>query len=1063
LLVALGLLSPGMAAALGLGGLTLKSYLNEPLQAEVALLETSDLDPTQIRVRLATREDFARAGVDRAYFLTSMKFEVEQREDDSMVLVVTSADPVREPYLDFIVEARWPAGRLLREYTLLLDPPIYVGDDTGITARARVPVETGAAASRSGSGAASSTAPSQPVAQPPGITDRNYAAGTQSAPSSGGRYLVKRSDTLWGIASAARPGGASVQQTMLDIQRLNREAFIAGNINQLKAGYVLQLPSADQITTPSREQAIAEIERQTQRWQDAAAGELRMDASEDDGAGAAAGSTGEGRLEIAGVEDAADSPAPGGDVSARMEDLDRVQRENADLSNRLSAMEEQMAMQERLIALKDEQIAALQASLTEAGQSAEIPDSELEGTIEPLEPAQPQLPAAKGPEETAPAEQAAERPAPAPEPAPAPPRRAAPEPTLVDMLMANLLYVAAGLLILVLLVVLVLRNRLSFSMPSIGRGKAQPAPSSGGGKDDDEFADVSLSDESLIVDEVEEGAEQAASAVETVSSYSSAPDEEAYAAQFETGDALAEADIYIAYGRFPQAVDLLKTAISIEPANTDYRYKLMEACIEMVESAEFQQQYADLQVIGDEHVLARARGLLEAVDGGEVWLQDLPPPSITPEQVEAAQAAAREQQGAETVDLGLDDAGDATDEAAAEVDETALESLDIDTDDLEADGLDDSLELDEESLELDEGGLELGEDSLELDDGGLELDEGGLELDEDSLELYEDSRELDDDSPGFAEDTSSLSESGPEREDELALDLGAEPAGDEDYPDLGGGAIALDDGLDLGVDDDADALVLDEDESESSTSGTEELVTATDDADPGDDEDSLDDLLSGFDDDALEAAPDADDDALDLGDFDEGDSDFDLEFEDEGASPASASASAEGALDLPDLDDLGDLDDLESADSDNVAGLADGFDDEDDGDLSGFGDLALEDAGEESSDSELDGLEMSLDDDGDLGGLSDDLASDLDGADIALDDDGDDDLAGLELDMSDDDGDAESLFAADGDEIDTKLDLARAYVDMGDHDGARSILSEVMGSGNESQQKEAQTLLEGLD
>ncbi|MEE4660867.1 MAG: FimV/HubP family polar landmark protein [Halieaceae bacterium] len=1045
LLVALGLLSPGMAAALGLGGLTLKSYLNEPLQAEVALLETSDLDPSQIRVRLATREDFARAGVDRAYFLTSMKFEVEQREDDSMVLIVTSADPVREPYLDFIVEARWPAGRLLREYTLLLDPPIYVGDDTGITARARVPVESGTAASRTGSGAASSTAPSQPAAQQPTIADRNYAAGTQSAPTSGGRYLVQRSDTLWGIAAAARPGGASVQQTMLDIQRLNREAFIAGNINQLKAGYVLQLPSADQITTPSREQAIAEIERQTQRWQDAAAGELRMDASEDDDAGSAAGSTGEGRLEIAGVEDATDSPAAGGDISARMEDLDRVQRENADLSNRLSAMEDQMAMQERLIALKDEQIAALQASLTEAGKSAEIPETELEGTIEPLEPAQPQRPAATDAAEAETAAPAVERPA----PAPAPPRRAAPEPTLVDMLMANLLYVAAGLLIIVLLVVLALRNRLSFSMPSIGRGKAQPAPSSGGGKDDDEFADVSLSDESLIVDEVEEGAEKAASAVETVSSYSSAPDEEAYAAQFETGDALAEADIYIAYGRFPQAVDLLKTAISIEPANTDYRFKLMEACIEMVESAEFQQQYADLQVIGDENVLARARGLLEAVDGGEVWLQDLPPPSITPEQVEAAQAAAREQQGAETVDLGLDDPGDLADETALEIDDSALESLDIDTDDIETAGLDDSLELDDNSLELDD-------DSLELDDDSLELDADSLALDDDSLEL-DDSITLDDESPDPGEDASSLPEADAEPEDELSLDLDAEPAGDEDYPDLASASLALDDDLDLGVDDDAETVVLDDEKSASPSSGIEDTESVTDVA-GADEEDSLDDLLSGFGDDMLETASDTDDDSLDLGDFDDEDSDFDLEFEDENTSSASAGASSEGSLDLPDLDDL------DSAAPDDEVSLADGLDDEDDdSDLSGFGDLELEDSGEEGADSDLDDLEMSLDDDGDLGGLSDDLASELDGADIALDDDGDDDLAGLELDMSDDDGDAESLFAADGDEIDTKLDLARAYVDMGDHDGARSILSEVMGSGNESQQKEAQALLEGLD
>ena len=114
LLFVLGLLGPGIAAALGLGELTLKSYLNEPLDAEVQLLEIGDLDPTQIKVRLATREDFSRAGVERAYFLTSLQFEVVADGSDGAKLLITSSDPVREPFLDFIVEARWPTGRLLR-------------------------------------------------------------------------------------------------------------------------------------------------------------------------------------------------------------------------------------------------------------------------------------------------------------------------------------------------------------------------------------------------------------------------------------------------------------------------------------------------------------------------------------------------------------------------------------------------------------------------------------------------------------------------------------------------------------------------------------------------------------------------------------------------------------------------------------------------------------------------------------------------------------------------------------------------------------------------------------
>ncbi len=208
-LLVFGLLSPGMAAALGLGELTLKSYLNEPLIAEVKLLEIGDLDPSQIRVRLATREDFARAGVERAYFLTSLRFEVIGTPSGGALLQIRSSDPVREPYLDFIVEARWPSGRLLREYTVLLDPPIFVGDDSGITARASTSERR---AGRPGRGEPASRPPQQasaPAARAP--SQRNYDARATDRPISGEQYLVQRADTLWKIADAGRPAGASVQ------------------------------------------------------------------------------------------------------------------------------------------------------------------------------------------------------------------------------------------------------------------------------------------------------------------------------------------------------------------------------------------------------------------------------------------------------------------------------------------------------------------------------------------------------------------------------------------------------------------------------------------------------------------------------------------------------------------------------------------------------------------------------------------------------------------------------------------------------------------------------------
>ena len=110
-LLVFGLLCPGIAAALGLGELTLESYLNEPLRAKIDLLEVGNLDEGQVRIRLASRDDFERAGVERAYFLTSLKFEVVIDGSGGGKLIISSRESVREPYLDFLIEVRWPQGR----------------------------------------------------------------------------------------------------------------------------------------------------------------------------------------------------------------------------------------------------------------------------------------------------------------------------------------------------------------------------------------------------------------------------------------------------------------------------------------------------------------------------------------------------------------------------------------------------------------------------------------------------------------------------------------------------------------------------------------------------------------------------------------------------------------------------------------------------------------------------------------------------------------------------------------------------------------------------------------
>lgn len=124
-IAAASVLTSGMAHGLGLGEITLKSALNQPLDAEIELLEVRDLGSGEVIPSLASPEEFSKAGVDRLYYLTDLKFTPVVKPNGKSVIRVTSSKPVQEPYLNFLVQVLWPNGRLLREYTVLLDPPLW--------------------------------------------------------------------------------------------------------------------------------------------------------------------------------------------------------------------------------------------------------------------------------------------------------------------------------------------------------------------------------------------------------------------------------------------------------------------------------------------------------------------------------------------------------------------------------------------------------------------------------------------------------------------------------------------------------------------------------------------------------------------------------------------------------------------------------------------------------------------------------------------------------------------------------------------------------------------------
>jgi pilus assembly protein FimV len=260
------------AWALGLGDIRLSSALNEPLRAEVDLLSATTEELDNLTIILASSETFARYGLDRPLFLQGINFRIVKSGGmDGNVITVVSQDPITEPFITFLVEATWSRGRLLREYTLLLDPPTFAPPPVQESATA---VTAPRQSTQADSGRIERQTESQ-IAPPPSREAQPTPAPSRGTPppdpasfdtTSGGDYRVQRGDTLWGITQRMRPDSRlTMNQTMLAIFEANPQAF-AGNINIMAAGADLRIPSADEIFRINRRDALSEVQRQNNEW-----------------------------------------------------------------------------------------------------------------------------------------------------------------------------------------------------------------------------------------------------------------------------------------------------------------------------------------------------------------------------------------------------------------------------------------------------------------------------------------------------------------------------------------------------------------------------------------------------------------------------------------------------------------------------------------------------------------------------------------------------------------------------------------------------------------------------
>jgi pilus assembly protein FimV len=397
-------LSGSHAFALGLGTIQVKSKLNQPLDAEIPILQGTAGEAEGLLVQMAAAEDFDRVGLNRSRLSVPLEFTIVKGSRGDAVIKVTSKEIIREPFLDFLVEANWPKGRLLREYTVLLDPPV-MAPATGSAVTAvpkaleRAPTQVvpeskpKPAPPPKSAPVAVAPAPSRPVETP----SRPAAAPKRAV--SGNEVTVEEGDTLSGIARSVRPDEATnINQLMLAMLKQNPNAFFKNNINTLKRGAILRIPSADEAkAVGSASEAAAQVHAQIEDWRGGAAAKPTLVADtgtqpEPKTPAATAKPTSTSTTPTAAAKPKTDSlelvppkagkdtiamadrPGSGGsntanelrsELSRTKETLTSREQESSELKSRVKELEETKNKSDRMITLQKSEIADLQNKLAQ--------------------------------------------------------------------------------------------------------------------------------------------------------------------------------------------------------------------------------------------------------------------------------------------------------------------------------------------------------------------------------------------------------------------------------------------------------------------------------------------------------------------------------------------------------------------------------------------------------------------------------------------------------------------------------------------------------------------------
>ena len=1056
------------AGAAGLGAINVFSGLGQPLRAEIELNATPQ-ELQSLSARVANADAFQQANVTYSPLMNSIRLNVETRGNRSVVRV-TSDRPVNEPFLDLVVELNWAAGRALREYTFLLDP-VDISPPPA-TAAATPPAAAATSA--------------RPVSSPRPVPAPAASAPTpvrQAASAAGpAEYRVSRGDTLRVIASRFQPADTNLDQMLIALLRENPAAFDGGNINRLRAGAVLRIPDAAEVVSVDRATARREIVAQAadfEAYRNRLAGTVatrepaRAPEAQREQSGAVVARVEEPRAtqpadrvevsgsagESAGAENAA--------RSARLQALEEelVAREKAleEAGARLGELEGVIRDLQRLIEVRNQDLAQLQQQVAAAPVSpppapveqpapveapvpppaveapvlappavpvqpeevveerppVDLPDEELvdereasedvaveevvEERVPEVQTQQPVVEPAPVVEAAPPPAPPAVQPAPAAPVAPPPERKPAPqpvppveEPSFLSSMLADPMMLGGGGAVLALL---------------LGYGAYRTRQS----RKAREMADHSLT----LMSEEQSGAHsvfgvKGGQAVDTGSSSVLHTDfSQSGLASIDADegvDPVAEADVYMAYGREAQAEEILLDALKADASRPAVFLKLLEVYALRPDVKKFEAIATDFysrtggagsdwvkaaemgRKVDPENPLYAERNIMDVA--GLEAPETEPGPSATPSRGRGDVAAAAVLAGA---------AAAAAAEAAAEPGAAEMPDL------LELPSLDEPEQAEDENVSLSDVDFT---ESLPVEPSESQMKSTWTV-------------------PGDMRQLAEAVESGSDDELTAALDKAAHPQ--EEAPEMKADTSVLD--FDLGLDDmpsDESPEEVDESHFETSQGLTFELdddVASAGKAEvpamPGIDE------PAGRQEPALAPSSDEIDLPFDLGDS------VDTSSLDEGVVSSSASASGFVTQQSAPGDISMDATVLES----------DGLLEEDSAEMD------LEKTGFDNN---------LLDFDFDLESAASNVAEEVPALDLS---NIDLDLDSVDASQGSDDGMPsldDSGMGGEQDEVDTKLDLARAYEDMGDSEGARELIEEVMREGSPDQVAKAKDMLARL-